>query len=92
MSSSKNLKLGFTSSITKGIYDKVNINDTWRNAQSFTLPFYAPYKENGDIDNSFGNPLVELEYRDRRSEELRSINSISLDYQPIDNLFLQILY
>ena len=85
----KNLKVGLNTSLTKGIYDKVNINDTWRNAQSFTLPFYSPYQANGDVDNSFGNPLVELLYRDRRSEEMRSINSIAIDYQPIDNLYLR---
>ncbi|WP_445735795.1 SusC/RagA family TonB-linked outer membrane protein [Mariniflexile sp.] len=85
----KNLKIGLNSSLTRGVYDKVNINDTWRNAQSFTLPFYSPYKSNGDIDNSFSNPLEELLYRDRRSEEMRSINSIAIDYQPIKNLYLR---
>lgn len=85
----KNLKVGINSSLTRGIYDKVNINDTWRNAQSFTLPFYSPFQINGDVDNTFGNPLVELRYRDRRSEEMRSINSIAIDYQPIDNLYLR---
>ncbi|WP_339893507.1 TonB-dependent receptor [uncultured Algibacter sp.] len=85
----KNLKIGLNLSLTRGIYDKVNINDTWRNAQSFTLPFYSPYLANGDVDNSFGNPLEELLYRDRRSEEMRSINSIAIDYQPIENLYLR---
>ncbi len=85
----KNLKVGLNGSLTKGVYDKVNINDTWRNAQSFSLPFYSPYQDNGDLDNTFPNPLVELEFRDRRSEELRSINSIAVDFQPIDNLYLR---
>lgn len=84
-----NLKIGINTSLTKGIYDKVNINDTWRNAQSFTLPFYSPFQDNGDVDNTFGNPLVELRYRDRRSEEMRSINSLAIDYQPIENLYLR---
>ncbi|WP_282136442.1 SusC/RagA family TonB-linked outer membrane protein [Seonamhaeicola maritimus] len=84
-----NLKVSINSSLTKGVYDKVNINDTWRNVQSFTLPFYDPFQDNGDLDNTFGNPLVELRYRDRRSEEMRSINSIAIDYQPVENLYLR---
>jgi len=84
-----NLKVGLTTSLTKGIYDKVNVGDTWRNAQSFTLPFYSPTQDNGDLDLSFGNPLVELNFRDRRSEEIRTINSLSVDFQPIENLYLR---
>lgn len=85
----KDLKVGFNTSISKGIYKQVNIGDTWRNAQSFTLPFYSPYAANGDLDNTFSNPLVEIEYRDRRNEEIRSINSVFLEYKPIQNLFLR---
>ncbi|TYP99041.1 TonB-linked SusC/RagA family outer membrane protein [Tenacibaculum adriaticum] len=84
-----NLKVGLNTSLSKGIYKQVNINDTWRNAQSFTLPFYSPYQANGDLDNTFPNPLVELQYRDRRNEEVRTINAISLDYEPIKNLYLR---
>ncbi len=86
---SDNLKIGLNTSISKGNYKQVNINDTWRNAQSFTLPFYAPYQANGDLDNTFPNPLVELQYRDRRNEEIRTINSVSIDYKPIKNLYIR---
>ncbi len=86
---SDDLKIGLNTSISKGNYKQVDINSTWRNAQSFTLPFYAPYQANGDLDNTFPNPLVELEYRDRRNEEIRTINSVSIDYKPIKNLYLR---
>ena len=87
----RNLKIGASVSLTNGVNNRVDA--AWSGglgaAMSTALPIYPIYDSNGDywIGAGIGNnPVAARENRDWIAREFRSINNLSLEYNPIKNL------
>jgi TonB-dependent starch-binding outer membrane protein SusC len=86
------LKLGLSTSFSHGINRQVN--GAWSggigNAMSQSLPIISPYNADGSFNRNQGpNPLLNQELFVWRNRENRSINSLAIDFTPIDNLVIR---
>jgi len=91
---SKRLKLGLSTSLSQGKNHRIDA--AWSGglgaAMSTALPIFPVYDANGDYWVGAGinnNPVAARENRDWVAREVRSINNVSLEYKPINNLVLR---
>jgi len=98
------LSVKASTSISEGVNNRVDA--AWSgglgDAMSTALPYYPIFYEDtifdggdilhlpGDYFADGSNPVRSRELKDWRTTEFRSINNISLDYRPIENLFLKV--
>lgn len=84
----KKLKSSISTSLSQGTNHRVNT--AWAgglgSAMSTALPIYPVYDSLGNYFTGGDNPVRLQELKKWRTTELRSINSIQLDYQIIDGL------
>ncbi len=82
--------LTLSTSLSQGVNNRVQ--QAWAGglgmAQSSALPIYPIYGANGDYFNLYGNPVAQQKLTDLKTRELRSINSIGLNIDPLENLRL----
>jgi TonB-linked SusC/RagA family outer membrane protein len=90
-----NLKLGVSTSLSQGINNRIDA--AWSGglgaAMSTALPIFPVRDSTGNywIDAGINNnPVAARENRDWVAREFRSINNLSLEYRPIDNLVLRL--
>jgi len=86
-----NLKVSLTSGYNRGINKRVpaawdgGIGD----AMSGALPIYPIYNKDGSYFIDGANPVRRINKSNRRDIDSRLIGGLSLEYQPIKNLFLK---
>lgn len=101
----ENLKVSAHTSVSQGVNNRVDAawSGGLGAAMSTALPYYPiTYSDTvfndsgqilhlpGDYWNQGSNPVRQRELQDWQTTEWRAINSLSLEYQPIDNLFLKV--
>jgi TonB-linked SusC/RagA family outer membrane protein len=91
----RNLKLGVSTSLSEGKNNRIDA--AWSGglgaAMSTALPIFPVRDSTGNywIDAGINNnPVAARENRDWVAREFRSINNLSLEYRPIDNLVLRL--
>ncbi len=91
----ENLKIRLSTSITQG--DNNLIGNPWEgglgSAMSEALPIYPVKNPDGSWftgAKANGNPVWISEVNDLRNEELRTINNISVSYEPYENLNIDV--
>lgn len=87
----KNLKISLTSGYNRGINKRVpaawdgGIGD----AMSSALPFFPVYNPDGSYFTNGANPIRRLQETKRREINNRFLGGLSLEYEPIKNLFVR---
>jgi TonB-linked SusC/RagA family outer membrane protein len=87
----KNLKISLTSGYNRGTNKRVpaawdgGIGD----AMSSALPFFTVYNPNGTYFQNGANPVRRIQETKRREIDNRFIGGLSLEYQPVKNLFVR---
>lgn len=92
-------------SVSQGVNNRVDAawSGGLGDAMSTALPYYPIFYSDtvfndagqilhlpGDYWDQGSNPVRKRELQDWRTAELRSINNISLEYKPVDNLFFKL--
>lgn len=86
-----NLKISLTSGYNRGINHRVpaawdgGIGD----AMSSALPIFPIYNENGSYFTNGANPIRRVNETHRREIDNRIIGGLSLEYQPVKNLYIR---
>ncbi len=90
---SKNLSAHISSSLSKG--ENQLVGNPWEGglgaAMSEALPIYPIYNPDGTYwkgKGGNGNPLMINDLKDLQTQEVRTINSIAINYSPVKNLNL----
>ena len=85
------LKLGFNSSLSSGVNNRVNA--AWSGglgaAMSTALPIYPIKNADGTWYRGGSNPVRDMNNMKWRTEELRALNGISVDITPVKNLIVR---
>lgn len=91
-----NLRVGVSTSLSQGMnrrtpnaWDEGGIGS----AQSKALPIFPIYKSDGSFFTGAGvgnNPLFYREYKQWRTRELRTINNVYLEFEPIKRLTIKL--
>ena len=100
---SEKLSIGASTSLSQGVNNRVDA--AWSgglgDAMSTALPYFPIFYRDtvfngteilhlpGEYYADGSNPVRKRELQDWQTTELRSINNISLQYKPIDNLFIK---
>ena len=101
---SKKLSISASTSFSQGVNNRVDA--AWSgglgDAMSTALPYFPVFYEDtifsgddilhlpGDYFADGANPVRKRELQDWRTTEFRSINNISLEYKPIEKLFVKV--
>ena len=87
----KNLKISLTSGYNRGVNKRVSA--AWDggigDAMSGALPIYPIYNTNGSYFINGANPVRKINETKRREIDSRLLGGLSIEYQPIKNLFLK---
>lgn len=86
-----NLKVSLTSGYNRGTNKRVSA--AWDggigDAMSSALPFYTPYNPDGSYFTNGANPVRKIQETKRREINQRYIGGLSLEYEPVKNLFVR---
>ena len=89
----KNLKVSLSSSLSQGINNRVA--NAWDGgygaAMADALPIFPIFSSTGDYyrPNGGQNPRLKIDLLDWRTREIRTINNLALDFEPIENLTIR---
>ncbi|MBC8033649.1 MAG: TonB-dependent receptor [Chitinophagaceae bacterium] len=88
---SSKLKVGLTSAYNRGTNKRVKA--AWDggigDAMPSALPIFPVYKSDGSYATGLTNPIISSNEEPRRETNSRILGGLSLEYQPIKNLFLK---
>ena len=88
---SKNIKIALTTGYNHGLNKRVPAG--WDGgigeAMSSALPIYVPYNDDGSYVTNVSNPLRRINETKRRETDNRFLGGLSIEWQPIKNLFLK---
>ncbi len=88
---SKDLKIGVSTSLSRGLNDRVDpLSEGLGLAQSTALPIYPILNKEGEYFDIYNNPVAKQELTDFKTIEWRSINNIVLNYTPVRNLTINV--
>ncbi|MEM6261563.1 MAG: SusC/RagA family TonB-linked outer membrane protein [Bacteroidota bacterium] len=86
------LDIGISSSLANTKTDRVRLEagSPFGLAQSYALPIYPIRDSAGEFFDLYNNPVAQLELQDWMSDEWRTLNSLQINFRPLDNLNINV--